>query len=258
MTKSHLKFEVGNIKYSVFSLYPLPFILSSVMRYLTLATDYDGTLATDGHVNNDTITALERLRKTGRKLILVTGRQLDDLMVAFPYFHLLDAVVAENGAVLHLPSRQEVKLLGEPPKAEFIHLLQQRGVNPLSIGSVIVATWHPQESTVAQVMEELGLELQVILNKGAVMILPAGVNKASGLSIALEELGLSPHSTVAVGDAENDTAMLTLCACGVAVANALPIVKAGADFVTEGERGAGVVELIDKLVNSDLREIDNQ
>ena len=57
-------------------------------------------------------------------------------------------------------------------------------------------------------IRDLGLELQVIFNKGAVMVLPAGVNKASGLAAALADLGLSPHNVVGVGDAENDHAFL--------------------------------------------------
>ena len=73
-----------------------------------------------------------------------------------------------------------------------------------------------------ETIRELGLELQVIFNKGAVMVLPAGVNKATGLAAALESLGLSPHNAVGVGDAENDHAFLALCECAVAVANALP------------------------------------
>jgi HAD superfamily hydrolase (TIGR01484 family) len=44
------------------------------MRYFVLATDYDGTLATDGRVHDETLTALKHLRASGRKLILVTGR----------------------------------------------------------------------------------------------------------------------------------------------------------------------------------------
>ncbi|MBD2538361.1 HAD hydrolase family protein [Coleofasciculus sp. FACHB-SPT36] len=82
-----------------------------------------------------------------------------------------------------------------------------------------------------------------------------GRYKASGLSVALSELGLSPHNTVGVGDAENDSALLNLCECGVAVANALPMLKEIADFVTKGDRGAGVIELIDHLLASDLSEL---
>jgi hypothetical protein len=105
------------------------------------------------------------------------------------------------------------------------------------------------------VIRELGLELEIIFNKGAVMVLPPGVNKASGLAAALAELGLSAHNTVGVGDAENDHAFLSLCEVSVAVANALPALKERCDAVTEGARGAGVVELVDWLLTDDLASL---
>ena len=80
------------------------------------------------------------------------------------------------------------------------------------------------------------------------MILPPGVDKASGLAVALDELGIPPERVVAVGDAENDHALLKACGFGVAVANALPALRERADYVTGGERGAGVAELIGMLV----------
>jgi len=228
------------------------------MRYLALATDYDGTLASDGRVDEETIAALERLRDSGRKLILVTGRHLDDLLNIFPQVNLFERVVVENGALLYRPTTREERLLGEPPPEEFIKALQERSVDPLAVGRAIVATWHPHETTVLEVIRNLGLERQVVFNKDAVMVLPSGVNKASGLSAALSELGLSPHNTVGVGDAENDHSLLDFCGCGVAVANALPMLKERADFVTKGARGAGVIELIDQLIASDLEELDPQ
>jgi hydroxymethylpyrimidine pyrophosphatase-like HAD family hydrolase len=60
-------------------------------------------------------------------------------------------------------------------------------------------------------IRELGLELQIIFNKGAVMVLPAGVSKASGLEAALALLELLPHDVAGIGDAENDHAFLRLC-----------------------------------------------
>jgi hypothetical protein len=104
-------------------------------------------------------------------------------------------------------------------------------------------------------VRELGLELQIVFNKGAVMVLPSGVNKASGLAAALVESGLSPHNVVGIGDAENDHAFLAMCGCSVAVANALDSVKAEADLVTRGARGDGVRELIDQLLASDLADV---
>lgn len=83
------------------------------------------------------------------------------------------------------------------------------------------------------------------------MILPSGINKATGLAAALEDLKLSPHNVVAVGDAENDHAFLRASGCSVAVDNALPAVKDTADLVTRGERGKGVEELIGKMIKLD-------
>jgi HAD superfamily hydrolase (TIGR01484 family) len=228
------------------------------MRYLALATDYDGTLAHHGRVDEETLAALERFLASGRKLILVTGRELDDLQSVFPNLHLFERVVAENGALLYRPGSREEKVLGERPPDKFVETLKQRGVGPISVGRVIVATWEPHETTVLEGIHHLGLELQVIFNKGAVMVLPAGINKASGLSVALHELGLSPHNVVGIGDAENDHAFLALCECGVAVANALPMVKEKADIVTGADHGAGVRELIDEMVTRDLEDREDR
>ncbi len=226
------------------------------MRYVALACDYDGTLALDGRVDERTVEALERAAASGRKLVLVTGRELDDLLRVFPRVDLFDRVVAENGALLYQPATREERQLGEPPPAALVAALRERGVTPLSVGRVIVATWHPHETTVLDAIRDLGLERQVIFNKGAVMVLPPGVNKATGLVAALDELGLSPHNTVAVGDAENDHAFLDVSECAVAVANALPMVKERADYVTRADHGAGVVELIEQLLADDLRGLE--
>ncbi|HEX2228517.1 MAG TPA: HAD-IIB family hydrolase [Candidatus Binatia bacterium] len=224
------------------------------MRYLGLACDYDGTLAHAGRVADKTVAALERLRASGRKLILVTGRELPDLLSVFPRTDLFEWVVAENGCLLYRPSTQEKKPLSEPPPAKFVLELQKRNVAPLSIGQSIVATWTPHETTVLDVIRQLGLELQVIFNKGAVMVLPAGHNKATGLAAALDQMLLSPHNIVAIGDAENDHAFLKFCECSVATSNALPVLKESVDFVTAGINGAGVTELIDEIIRTDLSE----
>ncbi|MBX6312676.1 MAG: HAD-IIB family hydrolase [Isosphaeraceae bacterium] len=225
------------------------------MRYLALAADYDGTLAHDGHVDDPTIAALERLRGSGRRLVMVTGRELDELLAIFPPIELFDRVVAENGALLYRPQTREEVLLAERPPEGFIAALRRRGVGPISVGRAIVATWEPHQTTVLETIKEMGLELQVIFNKGAVMILPTGVNKATGLTAALDELGLSPHNAVGIGDAENDHAFLALCECSAAVANALPAIQERADFVTQGDHGAGVVELIERLEADDLQSL---
>lgn len=204
------------------------------MRYLALATDYDGTLAHDGRVDDSTVAALDGVRASGRRLLLVTGRELPELRSVFPDVDKFDRVVAENGALVFDPSKKTERVLAEPPPPPLIDQLRRRGVAPMSVGRVIVATWEPHEKAVLEAIHDLGLEMQVIFNKGAVMVLPSGVNKATGLTAALAELKIDPKNVVAVGDAENDHALLDLCGCGAAVANALPMLRAARRHRTEG------------------------
>jgi hydroxymethylpyrimidine pyrophosphatase-like HAD family hydrolase len=225
------------------------------MDIRTLATDYDGTIATHGTVDRETLAALRRLRDAGGTLILVTGREMPQLCEVFPELDLFHLVVAENGALLYWPSDGTEKALCDAPEEELILALRERGVTPLSVGKVIVATYEPHETTVLQVIRDLGLERQVIFNKGAVMVLPSGVNKASGLSCALRELHIDPAAVAGVGDAENDHALLQLCGVGAAVANALPSLKAHADLVLDHTHGAGVAQLIDRMLDGSLEAL---
>jgi hydroxymethylpyrimidine pyrophosphatase-like HAD family hydrolase len=228
------------------------------MRFRAVAVDYDGTLATHGVVPDDVVDALKRAKQSGRKVLLVTGREFEDLRGVFAHLDVFDRVVAENGAVVYEPGGSEPRVLVDPPPPEFASALRARGVDPVHVGRVVVATYEPHETTVIDVIREIGLELHVAFNKGAVMVLPTGINKSLGLKEALEDLRLSAHNVVGIGDAENDHAFLDACECAVAVANALPAIKDRADLVTSGAHGAGVIELIDKLLEDDLASLEPQ
>ena len=221
------------------------------MTFDALATDYDGTLAHDGIVDDTTLAALHRAREAGLRLIMVTGRELDSLFDIFPHAALFARIVAENGAVLYDPATEEVQVLALPPPPALLARLADVRV-PISVGHSIVATVEPHHHEVLQAIHDLALEWHVIFNKGSVMALPADVTKASGLAPALHALGISCSRTIGVGDAENDQAFLRACGVAVAVANALPSVKAAAHLVTANARGAGVAELIDRLAAGEL------
>ncbi len=225
------------------------------MRYQALACDYDGTLAHDGELAATTAAALVRLRESGRRLLMVTGRELEELKQVCPVLDLFEIVVAENGALLYRPADNEIRLLCPPPSPLLVERLRAARVEPFSVGHAIVATREPYDTVVQKVIAELGLSVQVIFNKGAVMILPEGVNKATGLEAALSEMQLAPAAVVGVGDAENDHAFLEQCGLGVAVANALPMLKSRADIVTQGARGDGVIELINRMLENDLADV---
>lgn len=222
------------------------------MRFVALATDYDNTIATDGKVADDTWAALERLRQSGRHVILVSGRELEDLRNVCPRLDLFSRVVAENGGVLYRPDRAEKRLLAPAPPKAFVEALRKYGMHHFSVSETLVATMKPNEQVALEAIRDLGLDLHVVFNGDAVMILAPGVTKATGLQAALDELDLSPINVAAVGDAENDHPLLEACGFAVAVANALPALKAHADWVTPSESGRGVSELADALVKDDL------
>jgi HAD superfamily hydrolase (TIGR01484 family) len=222
------------------------------MRYLALVTDYDGVIARDGVPSPAAIGAIERMRRSGRRAILVTGRRLDDLRQSCPNLSLFDCIVAENGAVFCEPRTREETLLAEPPPTEFIERLKELSVSPLEIGRVIVATWLPHHLSVLQVIQEMGLELHMVFNRASVMVLPAGINKSTGMNYALRRLGLSPHEVFGVGDSENDHSFLKNSECAATVANAVPSIRRLAAVVAKSENGAGLAELIDELVTNDF------
>lgn len=226
------------------------------MRYIALAIDYDGTMAANGQVQPNTLEALKRVKDSGRRLILVTGRHLLDLQRVFSALQIFDYVVAENGSLLCEPASGEERILCDPPPEAFLSLLRSLRV-PFATGRSIVSTWVPHHTAVLEAIHRLALDLQVIFNKGAVMILPSGINKAFGLQSALASLQLSLHNTVGIGDGENDHAFISACECGIAVANAVDTLKDRADVRAAGANGAGLVGIIQQLLEDDLARYDS-
>ena len=216
--------------------------------YQALATDYDGTIATEGKVGSETWIALEQLKAAGKKLILVTGRHLEDLQKVCRQLSLFDLLVLENGALIYDVAEAEGQRLAKPPPDALIEILQDKGVTPLATGQVMIGTRQPYGPTVEAAIAKLGIPWRIVLNKGAVMVMPIGIDKASGLLAAMRTLNLERDRVVGVGDGENDLDLFKVCGFSVAVANALPEVKQAADWVTEGECGVGVCQICKGLM----------
>src|SRR6185436_7073194 len=161
---------------------------------------------------------------------------------------LADAIVAENGAVLAFPESGRSTALARP-SCGFVEALRQRGVD-VRVGECIVETDACAASTVLDVVRQMELPLVLLFNAGRLMILPQGVSKATGLNAALRTLRLSEHNAIAIGDAENDHALLAACEVGVAVGWGSPALQAVADEVIEGDGPAAVAAYLRKLVAS--------
>ena len=217
-----------------------------------LATDFDGTLAREGVVDQEVINTLADFRASGRRVMLVTGRTMPSLFHVFPKVDAFDLVVAENGATLYDPRKKLEKPLAQAPSSRFTSVLTERGVAVLETGRVIVSTTAVHHDAVAAAIRDLQLALRIVMNRESLMVLPEGVSKATGLQAAAAELGLNLSEIAGIGDAENDQAFLSACELSAAVQNALPELKRHVKLVTRNAYGAGVVEFISHIAAQDL------
>lgn len=219
-----------------------------------IAVDLDGTIAQHNRVSEAALGALSEARGDGAATLLVTGRTLAGLDAQFPGLReSFDVVVAENGAVMQRGN--DIRDLADPLGRVLSHHLTTAGIDHV-VGRVIVACSAEDDHRVQVVLAERGLDPHLVRNRTELMIIPAGISKGTGLLVGLHELGLSQHNTIAFGDAENDLSLLHAAEIGVAVANALPSVKAAADLVTDAPNGDGVAALLRGPITRGLRPLN--
>lgn len=225
------------------------------MRFQLLACDYDRTIAVDGVVGEAVLAALRAVRDSGRRLVLVTGRNLEELLDVFTELRLFDRLVVENGALMLDPERQVERMLCAPVSDWLLAELRRREIGPLIVGRSIVSTPIENKEAVRATAADLGLRLALIQNVDSLMIMAAGCGKAGGLEAAAAELSVPLAETVAVGDGENDVALINCAGVGVAVAHAVPELKEHADIVLQVASPEGIIDLCRSLAEQDLADL---
>ncbi len=209
-----------------------------------MAFDFDGTLAVEGKVPVELVSALERCRDSGHALFLVTGRRFETVSLG-RLAELFTGIVWENGAVLAHRASGELYLPFGQLNPRLLKALADAGI-PFERGLAIAATWCPHEQAVYQVLGAHGGEASIEYNKGALMVVPPGTSKGTGLERLLALCGFSARNLAAFGDAENDLSMLTLAEVAVAVQDAVPAVCEVADVVADKPGPAGVLEVLER------------
>jgi len=208
------------------------------MKFSVLALDYDGTIAREGVLDPQVRAATAEVRAQGITVVIVSGRVLSDLKNAAGDLGFVDAVVAENGAVLWFPNGHS-RLLGAAPPAVFLAELKRRGI-AFSTGQCILEADASFAQSMLAVIRELELPLVLVFNRSRLMVLPQSISKATGLRAALDALRLSAHNAIGIGDAENDHDLLLACELGVAVSWGSRALQAVAEEVLQGS-GPGAV-----------------
>ena len=214
-----------------------------VMTFKVLACDFDGTLASEGQIGPSALEAIEKARQAGLKVILVTGRTFFELTRVCERLDLFDAVVAENGAVLYFPRNAMIRDQGPAPPTRLLNELDQRGIS-YQVGRAIVGTSRADERGVREALEAAGVNRELVYNRAALMLLPVGIEKGQGVEHVLRSFGLSFQDALALEDAENDLALFEACAWAACPGNAIPELKARADWVFSGENGESVAVAI--------------
>jgi hydroxymethylpyrimidine pyrophosphatase-like HAD family hydrolase/CheY-like chemotaxis protein len=215
-----------------------------------LACDLDGTLAKNGVVAPETWDLLHQVKTSGLSLILATGRVIESFIDSGPFAEFFEVIVAEDGAVVFSPRMNTIKLPFGRLSSVVVQRLEEMKI-PLERGMSIVATRVPYDEVIHRVLQEINVGVTIEYNNGAVMLLPPGATKGTGLSYALQDLGYSPRNLVGCGDAENDSSLLEMAELAVAVPNAIPKIKALADVVLPQDpedTGTGINMLLKQLL----------
>ena len=217
------------------------------MKLSIIALDYDGTIARNDAVDPAVRDAIAAARARGIIVLLVTGRILSELLRVAGDLHFVDGVVAENGAVLHLPESGRTSMLAPALPERLVAELRLRGI-PFSAGQCLVDADAADAPRLLAVIRSCELPLVLVFNRGRVMVTAQGVSKATGLRAALETLRLSPRNALAIGDAENDHELLRLSEVGAAVAWGSPVLQGVADVVVPGTTPAAIADYLQSIV----------
>lgn len=206
-----------------------------------IAVDYDRTLTDpDLRLVEEAVESLRRARRMGKRVIVVSGRDLPFLERELP--GACDVIVAENGCLVRAPDGR-IHSMGAAWDLRVC--LEPLGV-PIEYGARLASFDLGERARVEAALRAAGVEADLVPNRDRVMVLPRGVDKAAGLLRALELLGVPPEQAAAAGDGENDVAMLLMVGHAIAVANAVDELKAIADVVTRSPGGHGIVEWLEE------------
>jgi len=219
------------------------------MKFLAIALDYDGTIASHDVLDAGVRRAIGELRAKDIIVLIVTGRIMSELRRVAGDLHFVDGVVAENGAVVEFTDSGYSRAFAPAPPAVFIDALRKEGI-PFNVGQAVIEADSYYGPAILAILQRLELPLALLFNRGRLMVLPQAISKATGLREAMKILRLSPHNAVAIGDGENDHELLQSCEIGIAVEWGSQFLKESADYVLPGRDPSAVADYVRTLGNS--------
>jgi Cof subfamily protein (haloacid dehalogenase superfamily) len=249
-----------------------------------LALDLDDTLLrSDKSIGAATLAALDRWLAAGHEIVVATGRPPRNVAPVLPPSLLHVPRIVYNGAQAILGD--EIIFDRPIPAQDVRHILEwskrsgEAWYIGLEINDMLYVNRHFEKPGTFQVVDLMQLCDQPVYK--IIFFFPDGrrniepllaamppttralvtpkfslvqlcardANKFTALKQLLARRPLAPAAVIAVGDDINDIEMVRCSDIGVAVANALPEVKAVADWIAPGADDDGVAYVIDRLLN---------
>lgn len=212
-----------------------------------ILSDLDRTLTGADLVPDEAaIERIRALRARGIRVIVVTGRRLDDLL-ATVIPRELDALVAENGAIVMSADTTHLKVDGVPWTRRARAALGGLA-SSFQWGRVVGSGPRKLADDARAALARHNVTAEFSFNAEELMLLPPGVDKAAGATQALALFDLKPEDAWSIGDGENDVPLLSLTPTSAAPANAHPTAKAAATKRLSQAYSKGFIEFTEPLM----------
>ena len=243
--------------------------------------DVDGTLLS--HTINDvpgsTREALGKLRREGIKIVVATGRHMNELLELPVKDIHFDSYLTLNGQLLLNGTRHvyagtpidsgEMEVLAQAFTSRHIpfKFLDENGIYINYVNDTVVKTQTATKGDIPDVGSFGGEKIYQIVafvndkekailsqildeckvtswNPYGIDIIPRQGGKSVGMQEFLDKEGFDRSEVMAFGDGENDIEMLKFAGIGVAMGNASDEVKAAADYVTDSIDADGIANAL--------------
>ena len=233
------------------------------MAIKLIAIDMDGTLLLPDHTISPAVkNAIAAARARGVNVVLTTGRPYAGVHNYLKELHMEqpgDYCITYNGALVQKAadgstvaqtalSYDDYRFLEKLSREVGSHF---HAMDPNTQFLKVMMIDEPAilDQAIARIPQEVKEKYTVLKSAPYFLeILDKRVNKGTGVKSLADVLGIKPEEIMAIGDQENDIAMIEYAGVGVAMDNAIPSVKEVANFVTKSNLEDGVAFAIEKYV----------
>lgn len=228
--------------------------------FKAVASDVDGTLTDrNRRLCVGALEAIGRLEDNRVKVILVSGLPYPILRGLAIYLGTTGAIIAENGGVVHYKNSPSVLGSGKPVRKalnvlvkEFGDKVSQSWTNEFRLTDLAIQRTLSYE-VIVKTLEGKQLNVKVADTGFAYHLFDQHVGRDKGLKVACKQMGIGTSEVLGIGDSDADSDLIRNVGFGVAVANATPMLKSLANYVTAKPYGNGFAETASLLLKGSFK-----